>query len=75
MGGAGQQVFDDALDQGEGQRHHGELQPETALRVEELRQEGAEEQDHLGVGQGREQALAVQQRAGFYAARGDCCQV
>ena len=51
-GRGGDAQFRQRLDHGEGARHHGELRPEAASRIDKLRQESREEQDALGIGEG-----------------------
>ena len=49
VGHAGDEEFCGDLDGGEGAGHDDELQEQAAMRVEELRQEGGEEEDRLRV--------------------------
>ena len=48
---------------GEGPRHDGELDEEVGRRVDELRQEGGEEQDALRIGHRRQRPLLEQRPA------------
>src|SRR5690606_13147288 len=57
---ARQRELGDDLGRREGGGHHGELLQQAALRVDELRQKGAEEEQALGIGGRREQALTEQ---------------
>lgn len=60
---AGIQVFGDEFGECERRRHDQKLRQQGALRVDELREEGAEEEQHLRVRDGREQALQEQRAA------------
>ena len=57
VGHAGDEKFCGDLDGGEGAGYDDELQEQAAMRVEELRQEGGEEEDRFRVRDRRQRAL------------------
>ena len=55
--GQPREIFHGKLDHREARCHHRELLQQTAMGVDELGQEGAVEEQHLGIRDRRQQAL------------------
>lgn len=59
-GQAGNQQLDAELNDSEGARQHRKLNQQAACRIKKLGQKRDEEQNHLGIADGRQRSLAKQ---------------